>query len=74
MAKAPARARARIEAERLDDATVRSLAAWLRHIGAMYPPRRRKRLEAEAAFIETHNARVEARARDHRWGGKETQA
>jgi hypothetical protein len=67
MAHAPARARARIEAERLDDATVRSLIGWLRHIAAMYPPRRRKRLEADAAFIEAHNTRVEARLLAHCW-------
>jgi hypothetical protein len=68
----PARARARIQAERLDEAALQSLAAWLRYVATMYPPRRRKRLEAEAAFIEGHNQRVEARALDHRWGDAKT--
>jgi hypothetical protein len=64
--QAPAQAQARIEAEQIDERTLLSIAAWLRRIGAMYPPRRAARLEAVAAFVEAHNKRVSDRAHNRR--------
>jgi hypothetical protein len=59
--KAPARAQARIEAEQIDERTLRSIAGWLRVLARHYSARRSRKLEAMAAFVEQHNERVAAR-------------
>lgn len=67
IARAPARAQARIEAEQIDQTTLQSIAGWLRVLARHYPATRARKLAAMAEFVEAHNKRVSDRAQKQRW-------
>jgi hypothetical protein len=67
LTRVPARARARIEAEQVDEAALQSVASWLRFLAGHYPATRARKLTAMAKFVEQHNERVAIRARNRRW-------